>query len=498
MTESRWATEFAKHPFQGVWVLLKAELANVEVDDQTIVTSVYELARLKRVVAYLDEIISALDPDLTPKGIWTNFHQQTDACLSQLRSYVSNKNIGHVVNANEHADNLLTYVRPYQVLPQEAIKALRRSAEAYSSQLEAYVEAFRVKSLTIVTQLVKDKETSALSLSAVDTVATKVNEFNSELFVGTEETPAIDKKIKDLLAIANENTKLINTLHSELLIGTPQAESIQAKIKAAEGEILSIKGRMTTLLDGAQGEIRQLGSFHEKIFGKKDEETGKSTSGLEFELDSRITELVNLEEDQKVKHAVLFSKIESLLPGATSAGLATAYKVLKDNFERPIALYTKLFYGSLGVLVLAALVMAVRQLTFYPVLSIVFVEVPDWDVIFKALLYKAPFIAPVVWLALFSSTRRSQYERLQQEYAHKEALAASYESYKKQLQDLKGDSDELQRELISKAIDAVAYNASVTLDGKHQEKLPSQQLLEKLSVDDLRKFIEIIKSAKLV
>jgi hypothetical protein len=99
-------------------------------------------------------------------------------------------------------------------------------------------------------------------------------------------------------------------------------------------------------------------------------------------------------------------------------------------------------------------------------------------------------------LALFSSTRRSQYERLQQEYAHKEALATSYESYKKQLQDLKGDSDALQRELISKAIEAVAYNASITLDGKHQEKLPSQQLIEKLNFEELRKIVELMRSAK--
>lgn len=85
---------------------------------------------------------------------------------------------------------------------------------------------------------------------------------------------------------------------------------------------------------------------------------------------------------------------------------------------------------------------------------------------------------------------------MQQEYAHKEALASSYESYKKQLQDLQGDSEALQRELIAKAIDCVAYNASATLDGKHEEKLPSRQLLEMLNLDELKKLVDIAKGIK--
>ncbi len=131
------------------------------------------------------------------------------------------------------------------------------------------------------------------------------------------------------------------------------------------------------------------------------------------------------------------------------------------------------FYGSLSILIIAALVMAIQHISFSP-FKLEFVEVPNWDVILRALLYKAPFIAPAVWLAYFLPPGEVNYERLQQEYAHKEALARSYESYKKQIQDLQGDSDGLQRELISKAISAIAFNASTTLDGKHESKLPAR------------------------
>lgn len=68
MTQSRWADEFSRHPFQSIWANIKNELASAEVDDQTVITAVTELARLKRVISYLDEIISTVDPDLTPRS----------------------------------------------------------------------------------------------------------------------------------------------------------------------------------------------------------------------------------------------------------------------------------------------------------------------------------------------------------------------------------------------------------------------------------------------
>ena len=496
MSQSRWTNEYAQHPFQTQWATLKTILASVEVDDQTVTTSVYELARLKRVVEYLDQILAHIDPELTPRSIWPNFLQQTEALMQQVNAYVSNKNIGHINNANENVDNLLTYVRPYMVLPSEALKALKGSAKTYVSELGSYIDAFRDKSLSTSEELAHAKEESTSSLSDIQSKAEKIDNYVKQLFDGIDDSISIQSEIENLQVSASAKAKEIEDLHSALLVGTPPAESTQAVVRAAEKDIVANGVRMSVLLDEVQRNVKQLGTFHEKIFGKKDETREKEVGGLELELDARTTQLKSLEDDQKVKHAAMFSKIESLLPGATSAGLATAYKTLKDGFSKPIARYTTLFYGSLIILVFAAVLMAVRHIAFFPVFSIDFVEVPEWDVILRALIYKVPFVAPVVWLAIFSSTRRSQYERLQQEYAHKEALSSSYESYKKQLQDLKGDSEELQRELIAKAIDCVAYNASATLDGKHGDKTPLHQLFEKLNLDEVQKLVETMRGTK--
>lgn len=184
--------------------------------------------------------------------------------------------------------------------------------------------------------------------------------------------------------------------------------------------------------------------------------------------------------------------MEALLPGASSAGLASAYKALKDRFEEPIKNYTRGFYGSLAVLFLGGLVLVSESVSLSP-LSLKFVNASDWEAMLRTLLTRIPIIVPIVWVAIFSATRRSQYERLQQEYAHKEALASSYESYKKQLQDLGVGTEELQKELIAKAIDAVAYNASTTLDGKHTEKPPALQIVEKLNADEIKKLLDLLR-----
>jgi hypothetical protein len=75
----------------------------------------------------------------------------------------------------------------------------------------------------------------------------------------------------------------------------------------------------------------------------------------------------------------------------------------------------------------------------------------------------------------------------------KEALASSYENFRRQVSELQVDAGALQRELLSKAIDAIAFNASTTLDGKHVEKMPELEFLDKLSVDDVKKLVDLVK-----
>lgn len=82
-------------------------------------------------------------------------------------------------------------------------------------------------------------------------------------------------------------------------------------------------------------------------------------------------------------------------------------------------------------------------------------------------------------------------QRLAQEYAHKEALAKSYDSYKQQIEKL---SEENRNELLPKLMDnmlkAIALNPAETLDKNHKEPTPIEEVIKK------KEFWDFIEKSK--
>ena len=106
----------------------------------------------------------------------------------------------------------------------------------------------------------------------------------------------------------------------------------------------------------------------------------------------------------------------------------------------------------------------------------------------KNILHSLPISGPLIWLAIYASKRRSENQRLEQEYAHKETLAKSYSSYKQQIEDLNQEDKELLTKLLETAITTISYNASETLSNKHGDGTPIQEGLKSL-VDEVKKII---------
>jgi hypothetical protein len=492
---SRWQIEFEQHPFQENWRNLLEDVPQLSVDDQTVVTDVQELARLKKVVEYLREAIASIDVELVPKSIWDSFHGQCSPCRQEVANYKSNRNIGHLHNANQHLDNLLSYVRPYLILPESVIKVLGASAQAYRSQMELSVTTFQQQVSTATQEIATDRTTAKNSMSAIQTSKEAVDAFVTDLIEGSDEKKSIKSAIELTKVTIEQQADAIASLHKAMLVDAPDSVSIKSKVDQASGEVISAEQKIKGLLNLTQDDVDDLDEFHKKIFGSIDSE-GKTTRGLKQELDTRFTQLDKLEKDQLVKYDALFVKIEKLLPGATSAGLAKAYEVQRRSFSIPIKKNTNLFFAAVGLMLAIALLTSIQSASLTP-LSISFVNPETLEAIAKSMLLKLPIMAPLIWLAVFASIRRSQYERLQQEYAHKEALAKSYDSYKKQLEALlTTEKESLQKELINKAVEAIAYNASQTLDGKHRDKMPLEHALDVLSsekgqslFDKLRKLL---------
>lgn len=475
---SRWNEQFENHAFQNEWGALKSELKETEVDDETVLTSVQELARLKKVVTYIDGLMSVLDPELIPQSTWTSFHQQSTLCKQELMNFVVNRNVTHLINANNHADNLLSYVRPWVVFePREALDSMSKALKEYNNTINRYSEQYRETAKNLVSYLTSQKEVSEQILIEVDNAKMHIQGYLNELFEGAEEQQAIKDKVDELVIRFSAEYAELHTFYLKVFEGNDEEQSIVKKTEIVTKAIDAYLENASEDINEIKDKKSKLEEFYWKIFGSLDTEDKPKKNGLKQELDVGMANLKAYENEQKLKHQALIEEVESLLPGATSAGLASAFSKMKESFDKPIENYTYLFYGSLLIIIITSIVSMTESISPTGIMFVKYSSVVDF---FSSLSWKLPVVGAAIWLALFSSRRRSEAQRLQQEYAHKESFARSYNSFKKQIEELGDEDNEMLKSLIVKTVDSIAYNASATLDGKHGDKAPAQELAEKL------------------
>lgn len=493
---SRWAVEFKGHPFWQAWEVLQNKVQGLIVDDQTVTAAVEELARLKKVIDYLSAIIAGVDPDLTPRSVWDNVNAQLQPCLAEVGNYETTRHVGHLTNANVNMDNLLTYVRPYMVLPEQVIVASRKAAEGLAEVIEARTRRFEDVATHGLAQISNQVSEARSAHAQLMTMIGQANEFQIGIFgqPGSEST-GLKARLEALKTEIEDRAEAVKGVFERVVRQHETDSSMESNLIQANERATTLVAQVESAQKQFTARLVELRQFYDRVFGKPEGEEGPALIGLKTEIDNRLESLDKQKIEQDGKFVALFSKIEGLLPGATSAGLASAYKDMRDSFAGRITTYTRLFYSALGGLFVAGLFAVIQEVQVWPP-KLVLVETPDWQGMIRLILYKAPLFLPVIWLAIFSATRRSQYERLHQEYAHKESLAKSYESYKVQLEQLGQTTQDLRSKLIEKMIDAVSFNASETLDKNHREKSPIEGVLEKLSLEDVRKLVDMVKEKK--
>lgn len=213
--------------------------------------------------------------------------------------------------------------------------------------------------------------------------------------------------------------------------------------------------------------------FYVKIFGAM--ENNQRVGGLQQEIENRQNELDKYNEKQKAKFKSLQDEIESLLKDATNASLASSYEKSKES-------YTKAIYGWNATFILS-------MLSIVGIAVWGFIEVADRIseplAILGAILVRLPFYIPLAWLAIFSTQRRNESKRLQEEYKHKETLARSFLGYKQQIDEIQSDSSQdninLAKKLMENLVEMTNENPNKALDKIKKENMPIIDFFEKLS-----------------
>lgn len=337
----------------------------------------------------------------------------------------------------------------------------------------------------INSELIQLKETTVTNLNTLTTEATTLRDgistINTEVTELKKSSSAIAADLAEKQKISIENEKTTTEFLGTIATQKTAVEAIkenttewQSDIKAAKDNLETKVSEFDKLNTKSKEVQKEIEATHEKIFGKKDEE-GKQIKGYLQETEDLKEAIARFLEAQEEKFLAQSNEIKSLLPDATSAGLAAAYQQQKESYTKPIRLWSGVFFGTISVMIALGIYILYNHFRTTSDNSL--------NSAFISLLKDLPFFIPTIWLAAFASKQQSQYKRLKQEYAFKETNAKSFHGHKEQIERLMKDSGadkDLMSQLVAQLVFITGQNPSNTLDSKsHEDSSPILKFAEK-------------------
>lgn len=170
---SKWIDDFQNHPFQVYWKQIVDLNNDIKADNIAVLTDVEEIARYRKTVSYINQLIQACDPELVPSSTWSNFLGQSKACLAQIDAYQQNRSITYIQNANQNLDNLLSYIAPF-------VKDGKTAAKASSTAFKEYEKLIK-ESLSVHTKEIENAVATAQeNLDEIKSLNNKSRDFYTE------------------------------------------------------------------------------------------------------------------------------------------------------------------------------------------------------------------------------------------------------------------------------------------------------------------------------
>jgi hypothetical protein len=170
--------------------------------------------------------------------------------------------------------------------------------------------------------------------------------------------------------------------------------------------------------DSFYKELEELRTYYNEVFT-----TTNDKKSLRTELEDRIEQLKEIEYEAK--------KVVGL---SSDAGLAGGFVVRGKSARLDKQANRILFYLSLFILILFN--------------GYILITTPDLADNIEDLLIKSIFGLPAIWMAIVSNSNMNKYSILEEEYAHKESLAKSFERYKTEIEKLEDSESQKSKELL--------------------------------------------------
>jgi hypothetical protein len=188
----------------------------------------------------------------------------------------------------------------------------------------------------------------------------------------------------------------------------------------------------------------------------------KKSDAITGEFESRLAEQLKSSEG-------LVQRMEGLLPGATSTGLASSFNAQKMRFKGPQERWLKVFITC--IVLLCFLSLPGLYSYFHALLNGHPVD-GSWSQAWWNLAMRLPIVAPLIWLGIYAGRNYMLSLRLEEDYAYKEAISTAFEGYKREMEKIAaGDttSPSPLTILCTNVLRAIAERPGRIYEGKHQD-----------------------------
>ena len=350
-----------------------------------------------------------------------------------------------------------------------------------------------------------DLEKTALSINEKSVVANKIVEEIKENSKRVEEvSDAISvtqiemNKSKDHFA---ELVKEMESLSLKAELSKAKLDTLDKSLEEAEDS----KAKIILTQKNVRDLLLEVKTLYSTVFGsnEKNEETGEveEIEGLVIKLENAYSDLrLNLKETQdsvesfrkkKEKEYITISeswnsefnklkdKIESLLPGALSAGLSQAYEEKKNSEIGEIKKSSLIFYCS----IIGLTIISILPVSLYIFLLITGKKTVEEIALLTPSVFLAmmPLYVPCLWVAFSSDKKAKLSKRLAEEYAHKSSISKTFEGISRQVSNIADNklSSNLESKLLYNLIQVSSENPGKLISDYDKSDHPLYEALDK-------------------
>lgn len=169
----------------------------------------------------------------------------------------------------------------------------------------------------------------------------------------------------------------------------------------------------------------------------------------------------------KAELQTLIARVEGLLPGATSAGLASSFNKQRARFTSPQKNWFWMFVICIGGLVVVAVPSFLSAIGWsgHPTDQ-------TWNAAWRNFILRLPIVAPIVWLAIYAGRNYMMSLRMEEDYAYKEAISTAFEGYKREMEKITASDGENPTPitiLCTNILTAIAERPGRIYEGKQQD-----------------------------